>query len=137
MRTLVISDVHGNLAALEAVLAAEPWDELVCLGDLVGYGPEPAGCVEHVQRHADVVVQGNHDRSLAAGHSPRRWVSRMDALVPSTAYVVLFLHTRRLTPLWSPTRSATLPRSRASPWSTGSRQRPGAERARAVLLRDG
>lgn len=71
MRTLVISDVHGNLAALEAVLAAEPWDELVCLGDLVGYGPEPAACVELVRRHSVVVVQGNHDRALADGVPPR------------------------------------------------------------------
>jgi len=71
MRTLVISDVHGNIAALEAVLDAEPWDELVCLGDLVGYGPEPAACVELIRRHAGVVVQGNRDRALADGVPPR------------------------------------------------------------------
>ena len=40
MRTLVISDVHGNLAALQAVLA-DPHDAVICLGDVVGYGPNP------------------------------------------------------------------------------------------------
>jgi len=56
MRTLVISDVHGNLAALRAVLDAEPWDELVCLGDLVGYGPRPAACVDLVREAGAVLV---------------------------------------------------------------------------------
>src|SRR5712691_369330 len=44
VRTLIVSDVHGNWAALDAVLA-EPHDAAICLGDLVGYGPEPHACV--------------------------------------------------------------------------------------------
>lgn len=71
MRTLVISDVHGNLAALQAVLDTEPWDELVCLGDLVAYGPNPVECVALVRDARAVVVQGNHDRALAEGTRPR------------------------------------------------------------------
>ena len=46
MRILVISDIHGNWAALKAVLAAEPnTEQILCLGDLVNYGPQPAECV--------------------------------------------------------------------------------------------
>jgi len=71
MRTLVISDVHGNLAALRAVLDAEPWDELVCLGDLVGYGPRPAACVDLVREAGAVLVQGNHDRAVTEAVLPR------------------------------------------------------------------
>jgi predicted phosphodiesterase len=71
MRTLVISDIHGNLEALEAVLNAEPWDELVCLGDIVAYGPEPVACLALVRGAGGVVVQGNHDRALAEGIAPR------------------------------------------------------------------
>ncbi len=63
MRTLIISDIHGNHVALEAVLAAaRPFDNVICLGDLVGYGPDPNECVETV-RHLDslVCLAGNHD----------------------------------------------------------------------------
>jgi predicted phosphodiesterase len=60
----VISDVHSNLAALEAVLAATDElgvDEIWCLGDLVGYGPEPDACVGLVSKRSAVCLAGNHD----------------------------------------------------------------------------
>jgi predicted phosphodiesterase len=60
----VISDVHANLPALEAVLAAIDAagpDELWCLGDLTGYGADPARCTEVVLERADVCLAGNHD----------------------------------------------------------------------------
>ena len=60
----VISDIHGNLHALESVLRsvdAESPDELWCLGDLVGYGPQPNRCCELVAERADVCLIGNHD----------------------------------------------------------------------------
>jgi diadenosine tetraphosphatase ApaH/serine/threonine PP2A family protein phosphatase len=64
MRVAVCSDIHGNLPALEAVLAeideARP-DELWCLGDLVGYGPWPNEVTELVRARADVCLVGNHD----------------------------------------------------------------------------
>jgi diadenosine tetraphosphatase ApaH/serine/threonine PP2A family protein phosphatase len=64
MRVAVVSDIHSNLYALEAVLAAieaEAPDELWCLGDLVGYGPRPNECCALIAGRADVCLAGNHD----------------------------------------------------------------------------
>ena len=63
MRVLVISDVHGNLPALEAVLAAAgPFDQLWNLGDVVGYGAYPNEVIERLRPLATINVRGNHDR---------------------------------------------------------------------------
>jgi len=67
MRVAVISDIHANLHALEAVLAAlaaEPPDEVWCLGDLVGYGPKPNECCALVEARASVCLSGNHDLAV-------------------------------------------------------------------------
>jgi predicted phosphodiesterase len=67
MRVAVVSDIHSNLHALEAVLAsidAEAPDELWCLGDLVGYGPRPNECCAIVAQTADVCLGGNHDLAV-------------------------------------------------------------------------
>ncbi|MHB8468492.1 MAG: metallophosphoesterase family protein [Gaiellaceae bacterium] len=67
MRIAVVSDIHANLHALEAVLAAidaEPPDELWCLGDLVGYGPRPNECCALVQGRATICLAGNHDLAV-------------------------------------------------------------------------
>jgi predicted phosphodiesterase len=64
MRVAVISDVHGNYHALEAVLAdidSERVDALWCLGDTVGYGPRPNECCEAVAERTAVCLVGNHD----------------------------------------------------------------------------
>lgn len=64
MRVAVITDVHANLVALEAVLAdvdREAPDALWCLGDTVGYGPEPGACRALVAERATVCLVGNHD----------------------------------------------------------------------------
>jgi putative phosphoesterase len=63
MRVLVVADIHGNRAALEAI--REPFDVCVCLGDLVDYGPEPGPCVEWVRKNAAHCVRGNHDHGAA------------------------------------------------------------------------
>jgi predicted phosphodiesterase len=67
MRVAVVSDIHSNLHALEAVLAAidaDPPDELWCLGDLVGYGPRPNECCAAIAERADVCLAGNHDLAV-------------------------------------------------------------------------
>ena len=63
MRALVISDIHGNLPALEAVLAAAGTvDEVWNLGDVVGYGAHPNQVVDKIRTVATINVRGNHDR---------------------------------------------------------------------------
>lgn len=62
MRYLILSDIHANLMALEAVLADAPaFDKIWCLGDLVGYGPNPNECVERLQDFSHLSLAGNHD----------------------------------------------------------------------------
>ena len=64
MRVAVVSDVHANLPALEAVLAevdVAGVDEVWCLGDIVGYGPDPGACVEIIRDRCAVSLSGNHD----------------------------------------------------------------------------
>lgn len=70
MKIAVIADIHANVPALEAVLeaiATHGVDEIVCLGDLVGYNAEPARAVELVRQHADRIVAGNHDQDVSQG----------------------------------------------------------------------
>ena len=66
MRALVLSDIHGNLAALETVLEQTrgSYDELWCLGDIVGYGPRPNECVARILEQAVLCVPGNHDLAV-------------------------------------------------------------------------
>ncbi len=67
MRVAVVSDIHSNLHALNAVLAAieaDAPDELWCLGDLVGYGPRPNECCAAIAERADVCLAGNHDLAV-------------------------------------------------------------------------
>ncbi len=67
MRIAFISDIHGNLEALERTLEKihelEP-DRIYCLGDIVGYGPYPNECVTLVREQCTAVVQGNHDSGV-------------------------------------------------------------------------
>ena len=60
----IISDVHGNQEAVEAVLhdiSMQGIDRILCLGDVVGYGPNPKECVDLVQRNCELCLMGNHD----------------------------------------------------------------------------
>jgi diadenosine tetraphosphatase ApaH/serine/threonine PP2A family protein phosphatase len=62
MRCLVVSDIHSNLEAFEAVLQdAGTVDQVWCLGDVVGYGPDPNACVELLRSRSHLCVAGNHD----------------------------------------------------------------------------
>ena len=65
MRYALIADIHANLAAFTAVLddvkRRGGVEEIWCLGDIVGYGPEPHQCIELLRRHKHVCVAGNHD----------------------------------------------------------------------------
>ena len=66
MKRALISDIHGNLEALQQVLAdtqREQVDEIFCLGDIIGYGPNPCECLDLVMKHCKVTILGNHDQA--------------------------------------------------------------------------
>ncbi len=67
MRIVILSDVHSNLAALEAVLrhaeARGAIDAVWCLGDTVGYGPQPRECIARLREMGALMIAGNHDRA--------------------------------------------------------------------------
>lgn len=75
MRILVISDIHGNLPALDAVLAvAGEFDTAWCLGDLVGYGPFPNECIEKVAALPNLTcIMGNHDAAVVDSRDIERF----------------------------------------------------------------
>jgi predicted phosphodiesterase len=66
MKALIVSDIHANYPALNAVLDnAGSYDKLIFLGDVVDYGPHPKECVDFIKNNADYYVRGNHDNALA------------------------------------------------------------------------
>lgn len=68
MRYGIISDIHGNIEALTASLASlenENIDEIVCLGDIVGYGANPEECVSKVREICKISILGNHDAAVS------------------------------------------------------------------------
>jgi predicted phosphodiesterase len=82
MRIAIISDIHGNRQAFEAVLDAigeTDCQELWCLGDLVGYGADPDACVALAKAHAAICLAGNHDLGVR-GSLPLEQFSRGAAL---------------------------------------------------------
>jgi len=98
VRYLIISDLHANLEALEAVLrdAAGAYDEVICCGDLVGYGADPNPVTDWVRGHCPVVVRGNHDRA-STGQDDLEWfnpvarqaaVWTLEALTPDNAHYI-------------------------------------------------
>ena len=67
MKVAVIADIHANLEALEAALIAverDGIDRIICLGDIVGYGPDPLGCIYRLQEVEALVLMGNHDQAM-------------------------------------------------------------------------
>ncbi len=75
-RLAIMADIHGNLPALQAVMAdmqAEGITQALVLGDIVGYGPHPEACVELVRRQPWLFVRGNHDHALHLGQASERF----------------------------------------------------------------
>jgi predicted phosphodiesterase len=74
VRYLIVSDIHANWQALEAVIrhATGQYDQAVCCGDLVGYGADPNPVVNWVRKNCSIVVRGNHDRACT-GQDDLEW----------------------------------------------------------------
>jgi predicted phosphodiesterase len=74
LRIALISDIHANLLALEAVVAdakAVRAETFICAGDVVGFGPHPKECVDMVRGLCQVIVAGNHERAIGWNEDPR------------------------------------------------------------------
>ncbi len=96
MRVAIVSDIHGNRHAFEAVLdaiEASECQEMWCLGDLVGYGAEPDACVELARRYAAICLAGNHDLGVR-GAIPLEEFSRGAALAARWTQGVIAPETR-------------------------------------------
>jgi predicted phosphodiesterase len=96
MHVAIISDIHGNRHAFEAVLdeiAASECEEIWCLGDLVGYGAEPDACVELARRHTAICLAGNHDLGVT-GALPLEDFSRGAALAARWTQATITEETR-------------------------------------------
>ncbi len=65
MRYLILSDIHANVTALDAALEAVKgrWDKVLCLGDVVGYGPDPNEVIDRIRQLDALAIRGNHDKA--------------------------------------------------------------------------
>ena len=70
MKVVIISDIHANLSALEA-LPERDFDQLWCVGDLVDYGPRPHEVIDWIKRKATITVRGNHDHAAGFSTDPQ------------------------------------------------------------------
>jgi predicted phosphodiesterase len=96
MRVAIVSDIHGNRQAFEAVLDAievSNCQEMWCLGDLVGYGADPNACVALAREHAAICLAGNHDLGVR-GTLPLEQFSRGAALAATWTQEVITPETR-------------------------------------------
>ena len=91
MRSLVLSDIHANLEALEACLeAAPPYDQVFNLGDIVGYGANPNEVLERARGLGEIFVRGNHDKACSG-------LSSLDGFNPMAGLAALWTQ-KHLTP---------------------------------------
>ena len=123
MRILLVSDIHSNLAALDAVFKdAGDFDKVWCLGDTVGYGPEPNECVERLRAYDALSLAGNHDLAvvgkvnLADFNSDAReaiawsrfrltldnrdWLESLPTMTTLTEYGITLVHGSPIDPVW-------------------------------------
>ncbi len=122
-RIAILSDIHGNLAALESVLTVvdtQQVEQILCCGDITGYGPYPAQCIHLLQDVDACIVQGNHDAAAADMLNPnsfsaagklavewtattisakqRAWLAELPLIVRTDHYVLF--HGSLRDPLW-------------------------------------
>ncbi|MFA5860744.1 MAG: metallophosphoesterase family protein [Candidatus Thermoplasmatota archaeon] len=127
MRIAIVSDLHANLPATQAVgedIARQSVEETWCLGDVVGYGGSPREVLEWAEKHAAVTVKGNHDHAVATGD-----VEGFNPVAASAARN----HATVLTPA-SRTRLNDLPLEARRPLQLGARPDKSAAQGTALLV---
>jgi diadenosine tetraphosphatase ApaH/serine/threonine PP2A family protein phosphatase len=123
MRILVVSDVHANLSALDAVLAgAGAFDRIWCLGDLVGYGADPDGCIDRLRTFEPLCLAGNHDLAALGrlsledfnpdakaaalwtrtriGQANLAWLGSLPTMLAVTDLDITLVHGSPIDPIW-------------------------------------
>lgn len=89
MAIAIISDIHANLEALREVfnyIDGHNVEKVYCLGDIVGYGPNPNECIELIRDRCEAVIMGNHDYAAGSeAHSPSSSVTSRRASPISSA----------------------------------------------------
>jgi predicted phosphodiesterase len=91
MRYAIVSDIHANLQAWTAVLqdiARHRIDAILCLGDVVGYGPNPQEVLQSVRQHVDTLLLGNHDAALCGMIAPVQFNTHALAILDWTQRVL-------------------------------------------------
>lgn len=101
MRLGIFGDIHANLPALQTVIAAlKPrCEKLFCTGDVVGYGPNPAECIELLQKHKVTTVCGNHDEYTVVGTAGTRTNPVAREVIEWTRHVLPLEHKKWLADL--------------------------------------
>ena len=93
MRYAFLSDIHGNIEALDAAFRyVAPNDTVVCLGDIIGYGPNPNECIAKIREHAAYTVLGNHDLAVLNGFGVERFNDAARSAVAWTQKVLASEH---------------------------------------------
>ena len=95
MRIAIFSDVHGNLEALRAVMRycdTCQVDRVVCLGDLVGYGPDPSRWIKAIRDVAELVLIGNHDLAVVSPSESRNFNPVAKAAIRWTSDILQEVH---------------------------------------------
>ena len=140
MRTLILSDIHANLTALSAVLEdAKPYDRVWCLGDVVGYGPDPNECVERLRALPGLkCIKGNHDAAILGEidinafnyearaslewldsklrPNSRRWLEKLEERL--TVEDITMVHGSPRNPIWEYILDASVARRNMSAFDT-------------------
>jgi hypothetical protein len=107
MRYLILSDIHANATALEAALEAAKgrWDKVLCLGDVVGYGPDPNEVIDKVRELGATTIRGNHGISCGLKTAygwrscrpvPQRWTDSRWFTARIATKMNMFLRRRKL-----------------------------------------
>ena len=117
MKILVLSDIHANHVALQSVLddSEGEWEMIWCLGDLVGYGPDPDECIDAIREHDHIALSGNHDWAVLDRLDIRSFNNDAQAAIRWTQQSLSSINMAYLASLPSTTVESSFTLAHASP----------------------